>query len=1052
MTVLLLKVQLLGNFRIILDQQDISSSFSERVRLLLAYLLLNSGSPIPRKQLAFTFWPDTTESQARTNLRNLLHHFRNSLRETDTFFEVETRFIKWRSDAPIKLDVQDFRESISTAETCQSDRERIAYLQQAVNCYRGELLPDLYEDWLLKQREELHQSFVNALFTLGALLEDERQYPEAIQVMNRLIRSDPLNETAYQHSMRLHALNNDRTGALKVYHGCSTILRQELDVEPSQDSQTYYEQILQLKDSTMSEAKKKQSLNSKKMIGRQGEWGQLRDAWQATVHDQPRAILILGEAGVGKTRLANEMAQWTRRQDIHTAFAQCYPGGGELPYASVVTWLRTPEIEKEISDLDSLWQDELARLLPEYKGTRPETSQSGMDQKWQRRRLFEAMAKGIIGHRKPRLLILDDAQWSDQDTLDFIHYLLYYDKAAPVLVVLTARTEELTSTDSVSQLRVLLQSKGYLQEIELIPLTKEEIRELAADLTNNDLQEGLLNHLYTESEGNPLFVVEMLRSGKDSTPVSLPSSIRSLLEYRLSQLSSSASDLVGIASAIGREFSYQLLEAACGLDVDALVHGLDELWLRRIVQNQQGDNYNFTHGKLREAAYEALSDARRQLNHRKIADALISNSREESGLIARHFELAGEYDRAVDQYVEAAETSRRMFANQVAKSYLEQALSLFPENLERNDERTRKVVEIRETLGDIYGLTGDREIALDIYPKALEKVLEGDVLTKARILGKIARVNAAKFGYRKAGDRFIQAENALGNPPDESNVAWWRTWLDIQFERVWMYYNLADVEKMESTLEPLLPVIERLNAQGKLIAYKFNLVGLHFRRDRYRVGEITRQLSYETLTLCRELNNSEFLIRATIGYGLTNLFYGDLETAKQYLEEGLKLGEKAADVINQIIGLTYLTVTSRLLNNSEMCQTYAEQVLTLCEREDEPTYLASARANLGWIARKKGNIHRAKELSLSALEGWSKYYPLKWLALWTLIDIYQKDGELEKAVEFTHQLTDPRQQALPEKVQNKLAELSETFEQGNTPQTNNILLQALDWAKENSYL
>jgi len=1047
-----LKAQLLGGFRVILDQQDISGSFSERLKLLLTYLLLNPESLIHRKHIAFIFWPDTPESQARTNLRNLLHILRKSLQEAETFFEVDSQFIKWRDNATISLDVQDFRESISAAETCESNRERIFYLQQAMHRYRGELLPELYEEWLLKQREELHQSFVNGLFTLGALLEDERQYPEAIQAMNRLIRSDPLNELAYQHSMRFHALNNDRPGALKVFHACSTALRHELDVEPSEETQSYYKQILQLDKTTAATTTKIYSFDTKVLVGRQLEWGQLRKAWQATIQGKPGAVLILGEAGVGKTRLANELAQWTRRQGIYTAFTQCYPGEGELPYAPVVTWLRIPEIEKEISDLDPLWQDELARLLPEYKTSQSDTSRSEVDQKWQRRRLFEAIAKGILGNRKPRLLILDDAQWSDQDTLDFIHYLLHYDKTAPVLIILTARTEELTPTNPVNQLRVLLQSKGNLQEIELGSLTKDEIRELVTDLTRNNVQEKIVDRLYSESEGNPLFVVEMLRSGKNSIPESLPVTIRSLLDYRLNQLSPSASDLAGIASAIGREFSYHLLEAACGLDVDALVHGLDELWLRRIVQNQQGDNYNFTHGKLRDTAYEALSDARRRLNHRRIADALISNSREESSVTARHFELAGQYDRAIEWYIKAAQASRQVFANQVAKSYLEQALSLIPENQEWDEERTRKAIEIRETLGDICEIIGDREVALEIYSKALEQVAEDDNLNKAHLLGKIAKVQAAKFGYEHADEKFMRAVKTLGDPPDESNVDWWRVWLDIQFERVWMFYNLADVERMEATLEYLLPVIERLNARDKLIAYKFNLVGLHCRRDRYRLDGSTKQLSRETLRLCGELNNSEYLVRATTGYGMVCLWCGDLENARHYLENGLKLAEQAGDVINQIIGLTYLAVTNRLRFNPDACQTYAERALILCEGEDEPTYAASARANLGWVAWRKGKMYQARELSLKAIEEWSEYYPFRWLALWTLMDINLQDGQIVKAIEHARQIIDSRQQALPEEGGNKLTNLVKTFEQGNTTQSQAILLETINWAKETHYL
>ena len=162
--------------------------------------------------------------------------------------------------------------------------------------------------------------------------------------------------------------------------------------------------------------------------------------------------------------------------------------------------------------------------------------------------------------------------------------------------------------------------------------------------------------------------------------------------------------------------------------MDALVHSLDELWLRRIVQNQQGDNYNFTHGKLRDAAYEALSNARRRLNHRRISDALISNSREESGVTARHFELAGQYDRAIEWYIKAAQASRQVFANQVAKSYLEQALSLIPENQEWDEERTRKAIEIRETLGDIpvYAEASDRYL----WETKIRKLAEAPKPTK----------------------------------------------------------------------------------------------------------------------------------------------------------------------------------------------------------------------------------------------------------------------------------------------------------------------------------
>jgi DNA-binding SARP family transcriptional activator len=162
-----LRTQLLGGFRVLLDQQDISTSFSERVKLLFAYLLLNSETAIARKHLAFTFWPDSTESQARTNLRNLLHHLRNTLRVSEPFVEVDTKSIQWKGNAHTQLDVHRFAKAISAAESSDDVRDRISHLQEAVYHYRGELLPDLYEDWLLKHREELHQSFITAILLVG---------------------------------------------------------------------------------------------------------------------------------------------------------------------------------------------------------------------------------------------------------------------------------------------------------------------------------------------------------------------------------------------------------------------------------------------------------------------------------------------------------------------------------------------------------------------------------------------------------------------------------------------------------------------------------------------------------------------------------------------------------------------------------------------------------------------------------------------------------------------------------------------------------------------
>jgi len=137
----ILDVQLLGGFRLTHAGRDVKAIQSERLALLLSHLLLNSETPSSRKQLAFLFWPDSAEEQARTNLRNLLHLLRRAFPEIDSFLEADSQSIRWKTDATITLDVKQFRDALAQAKASKEDQTRIRHLQEAVNAYHGELLP-----------------------------------------------------------------------------------------------------------------------------------------------------------------------------------------------------------------------------------------------------------------------------------------------------------------------------------------------------------------------------------------------------------------------------------------------------------------------------------------------------------------------------------------------------------------------------------------------------------------------------------------------------------------------------------------------------------------------------------------------------------------------------------------------------------------------------------------------------------------------------------------------------------------------------------------------
>ena len=273
-----LQVRLLGDFGLNQGEAPVTGVSTPRLQSLLAYLLLHREAPQSRSHVAFQFWPDSTESQAHSNLRTLLHRLRQALPDADRFLSLEGPTVQWRQDAPYTLDVAAFQQAVSRAERAGEEAARRAALERAIELYGGELLPSCYDDWLLPQRERLHQAYIRAMERLIQLLEEEREYDQALRYAQRLLREDPLHEAGYRRLMRLHALSGDRAGALRVYHACATTLQQELGVEPSPATQRAYERVLRVELGPESQRRTTPMVSP--LVGREAEWAGLRRAWR----------------------------------------------------------------------------------------------------------------------------------------------------------------------------------------------------------------------------------------------------------------------------------------------------------------------------------------------------------------------------------------------------------------------------------------------------------------------------------------------------------------------------------------------------------------------------------------------------------------------------------------------------------------------------------------------------------------------------------------------------------------------------------------------------
>ncbi|MFN3335296.1 MAG: BTAD domain-containing putative transcriptional regulator, partial [Caldilinea sp.] len=452
-----------------------------------------------------------------------------------------------------------FESYLDNANQASEAEAEIAHLERAVALYRGDLLPGNYSDWLLAERERLAQAYGEALDRLASLHEERCDYGRAIGCVRALLRHDPLTEPAYARLMRLYALNNDRAAALHVFHTCVTVLRRELDVEPDHATQALYEQLLNPAPATV--APRIESVTP--LVGRRSEWIQLQDAWRKARH-RPQLALISGEAGIGKTRLAEALAEWVERQGAPVLIAHCHAAGGDLAYAPVTTWLR----HRPPPPLANGWLRELARLLPELLAEHPGLSPPApLTEAWQRLHLFEAVAHALLNNRTSLLLVLDDIQWCDRETLDWLMHLLHFRSPQPsqhpqLMVVATARNEDVTPKAAFSGWKATLVRTNQPLELKLEPLDQDATAQLAQHITSQSINPQQMHLLYRESEGIPLFVVEMVRAGFAATPdatPSLPDRVRYTLEARRAQRCAQARAGGERAAGIGREVTYEVL-------------------------------------------------------------------------------------------------------------------------------------------------------------------------------------------------------------------------------------------------------------------------------------------------------------------------------------------------------------------------------------------------------------------------------------------------------------------------------------------------------------
>jgi len=658
---------------------------SSRSLALVGYLLTHPG-PQPRQRIAGLFWPDSGDAQALTNLRRELHHLRRVL-GADGSLEAAPGDLRWRDSRTCLVDVRVLEAAYAAVREGGPGTGPAEAAARGLAAYGGDFLPALYDDWVVEARDRLRRHCVELCDVLSTPRPGQ-DLEVALEAARRRIVLEPLEEVGYRALMRLQVELGDRGGAISTYHHCASVLERELGVAPAEETRRIRGGLIGSpadgSPARVRDAVRRTGSSAVPLVGRDAPFAALRELWRsADVEGRTRVALVRGMAGVGKSRLVAELAGHVRQRRGGVAATQCFDIAGRLALGPVADWLRSPDVRAGVRVLDPVWRREVERLVPAGTDSRPGGQAAGGRSKvdaWQRHRFFEGLARAVLAVDRPLLLVLDNLQWSDEETRSWLSFLLTLEAPQGLLLVLVQRHEEGAEDPRLAAWLSGLRTSLPVDELALAPLDRRDTATLSAAVTGAPVTEAESVLLHATTGGFPLYVVEAARAAAEEGVGAGPSGrLGAVLRRRVAQTSPQAQEVAGLAAAMGRDVTLDLLAEASDLDADAVTGAVDELWRRHIVR-EVGAGYDFSHDLLRDAAYESVSPPRRWLLHRRLAQALelTSAGREDdvAALLAEQYARGGRPDRARAYYEQAADVAAARFATAEAIGLRRTALAI----------------------------------------------------------------------------------------------------------------------------------------------------------------------------------------------------------------------------------------------------------------------------------------------------------------------------------------------------------------------------------------